>query len=179
MVIDADLHVLIANALLQQKSRRISWLMGSCRAWLRSRWHISRIQSLLKLSLDALLIFAPLVISIAIRSLDARIWLDQARDTLCHEKELYVLMFNVLDKYDYISFIIDYALKLILNTTPNGKITHGNVSNNPLFHIRHFLQELRIDHFPWKTNLFTSLLSIWRNYFTQSDKNSQNYLFKK
>ena len=47
--------------------------------------------------------------------------LDQTRDALCYEKELYVLMFNVLDKYDYISHIIDYALKLILNTTPNGK----------------------------------------------------------
>ena len=48
------------------------------------------------------------------------ICLEFSREYLCKEKDFYILLYNVLDKYDYLNLIIDYALKMILNTSQNG-----------------------------------------------------------
>jgi hypothetical protein len=47
--------------------------------------------------------------------------IDFVRSSLEKEKDFYILLYNVIDKYDYSNLIMDYALKLILNTSQNGK----------------------------------------------------------
>eukprot|EP01016_Furgasonia_blochmanni_P005598 TRINITY_DN1218_c0_g1_i10.p1 TRINITY_DN1218_c0_g1~~TRINITY_DN1218_c0_g1_i10.p1 ORF type:complete len:388 (-),score=145.19 TRINITY_DN1218_c0_g1_i10:99-1175(-) len=43
----------------------------------------------------------------------------KARDSLAKEKDFYILLFNILEKYDYSKFVIDYAIKLMANTSQN------------------------------------------------------------
>jgi len=54
--------------------------------------------------------------------------IDKIRDSLAREKNVYILLYNVLEKYDYSNLIIDYALKLILNTCQNEMFYRNYVS---------------------------------------------------
>lgn len=42
-------------------------------------------------------------------------FLGRARELLSKEKDFYVLVYNVLEKYDYSGAIIEYCFKMILN----------------------------------------------------------------
>jgi hypothetical protein len=44
---------------------------------------------------------------------------DSFRDQLAKEKDFYILMHNVLDKYDYSLGILEYSLKLVINSCGN------------------------------------------------------------
>jgi len=55
--------------------------------------------------------------------------IDNIRDNLAREKNIYILLYNVLEKYDYSNLIIDYALKLILNTSQNEMFYRNYVSS--------------------------------------------------
>jgi hypothetical protein len=80
-----------------------------------------------------------------------------SRDYLCKEKEFYVLLFNVLDKYDYLNLIIDYALKMILNTSQN-EIFYKNYISSKFYQKMFYLLVLYSnDDF-----ISTSLIKIFR-----------------
>jgi len=82
---------------------------------------------------------------------------EVSREFLCKEKDYYVLLFNVLDKYDYLNLIIDYALKMILNTSQN-EIFYKNYISNKFFQKMFYLLYLyNNDDF-----ISSSLIKIFR-----------------
>jgi len=62
--------------------------------------------------------------------------IENIRDNLSREKNSYILIYNVLEKYDYSNLIIDYLIKLILNASQNGKTCFGGFTH---FVIRNLL----------------------------------------
>lgn len=54
--------------------------------------------------------------------------IENIRDNLSREKNSYILIYNVLEKYDYSNLIIDYMIKLILNASQNETFYRNFVS---------------------------------------------------
>lgn len=46
--------------------------------------------------------------------------LDISREELSKEKDFYVIIYNVLESYDYSVSLLEYCLKMIMNTSRNN-----------------------------------------------------------
>ena len=78
---------------------------------------------------------------------------DQFRDVLAREKDFYVLIHNILEKYDYSLGILEYCLKLVINSAGNS-LAFKN------YGAPRFLLKLVFLLFVYQTNWYIILLLI-------------------
>lgn len=76
------------------------------------------ISSILKLSIS--LFDNPKMIKTSLGCLANICMNESARESMSKDKNLLIILYNVLEKYDYSGSIIEYCLKLLYNTLSNG-----------------------------------------------------------
>lgn len=93
--------------------------------------------------------------------------LAKAREILSKEKDFYVLVYNVLEKYDYSGAIIEYCFKMILNMLQDRKPFFSGFNHK--FPSSSMLQELLIPEVHLQIALPLVSLQIRRNQLDSID----------